>query len=814
MKRTTVMIKGIVPIIALVLGIVLTQTALGQTKNLNSKISKDLLNLSPQQTQSKSLNVKSLKSITNPGLEPNKGLIDTKDGMVLIQAISDGNSLDLEANLSDLGFVKSGIYERKLTGYLPIESILALDNVKGLVFASPSYKPVHNSGIALTNGDIALKSDVLRTNLGIDGTGNKIGVLSDSYNSLGTADSGIYSGDLPGAANPYGYTSEIEVLQDIEGGSDEGRAMMEIIHDVSPGAQMAFHTAFLGDADFAEGILLLAENGCNIITDDVSYFNEPFFQDGIIAQALDKAVKKYKVSYYSSAGNYARDSYQSKFRNSNDTVLVANPFGGYYLGYYQLHDFDPGEGVDNFQQVTLLPGGQLLYSFQWDEPYASASASSPGSASDLDIFLTLAEDPQSVVLEAANGNFGADPYEILSAINNGEDTIVAFIAIGKWLGVEGENPDPKNIKYVNFGDNTIDEYNTYSSTCFGHSNSEKVQSVGASAWFFTPEFGVDPPAINYFSSVGGTPIYMNKKGKYYRHPKIRRNPDFVAPDGGNTTFFGQLLNDGDYFPNFFGTSAAAPHAAGIAALLNQASNYEARKGFIEYSMKATAIDMDDPFTEEFDERYDFATGYGFLQADKAAEMIMRHTTKPLSVIATCSDNPRKTRNWTIINPNVYSVSLDWYVYGSEQEGSMIVAPGENYLTTEATHYHNLMVISWDIAGYTFYNGEYSRGYSCGHEKSASDNSGFETDELLAVTEVYPNPVVDIININVYSERSEKLKIEIVQMNGSIAFSDSYKAESGFNAMQFNLSQLSAGSYILKITNNAGEILDQRNIVRK
>ena len=754
------------------------------------------------------------KSLTAPVLEANSGLIETKDGMVLIQVISESNASDLEESMSDIGFIKSGAYERLLTGYLPIESILSLDNIKGLVLAAPSYKPMNNSGIALSNGDIALKTDVLRASTSIDGSGNKIGVLSDSYNSLGTADSGIVTGDLPGAANPFGYNSEIEIIEDIPDGSDEGRGMMEIIHDISPGAEMAFHTAFLGSAAFAEGILELAENGCNIITDDITYFNEPFFQDGIIAQAVDKAVKKHDVMYYASAGNYSRDSYASNFRNSGDTALVANPYGGYYLGYYQLHDFNPGEGVDNFQQVTFLPGGDLLYSFQWDEPFASTSENSPGSASDLDIFLTLAEDPQTVVLEAANGNYGADPYEVLSAVNNGEDTIIAYIAIGKWLGVEGENPDPKNIKYVNFGNNSIDEYHTNSSSCFGHSNSREVQSVGASAWFFTPEFGVDPPAINYFSSVGGTPILINKNGKKYRRPKIRQNPDFVATDGGNTTFFGQLLNDGDLFPNFFGTSAAAPHAAGIAALLNQASNYEASKDFIEFSMKATAIDMDDPFTEEFDERYDFQTGFGFLQADKAADLVMKFTTKPLKVIATCSDNPWETRNWTIYNPNTYSIALDWYLYGSNQEGSIVVSPGANYLTTQTASYHNLLVISWEIAGCTYFDGECSSGYTCGTEKSTLSEQSMNIDELLAVTEIYPNPVVDIININLYSERTERVKIEIIQINGSVAFTEAYKTQRGFNTKNFDLSHLSPGTYIFKISNSAGDILEQRNIVRK
>ncbi len=83
-----------------------------------------------------------------------------------------------------------------------------------------------------------MKADVARTTYSVTGAGVKVGVLSDSYNKLGGAAAGIASNDLPAAG--------VQVLQELPGlgGSDEGRAMAEIVHDVAPGAAIAFNTAF------------------------------------------------------------------------------------------------------------------------------------------------------------------------------------------------------------------------------------------------------------------------------------------------------------------------------------------------------------------------------------------------------------------------------------------------------------------------------------------------------------------------------------------------------------------------------------------
>jgi subtilisin family serine protease len=102
-------------------------------------------------------------------------------------------------------------------------------------------------------------------------------------------------------------------------------------------------------------------------------------------------------------------------------------------------------------------------------------------------------------------------------------------------------------------------------------------------------------------------------------PVIRQQPDFTAPDGTNTTFFFSDSNrdddDGDgvfetrevgEFPNFFGTSAAAPHAAAVAALLLQADPTLTPDGVYKI--------MEDSAQNIGRKRVDFESGWGMINA--------------------------------------------------------------------------------------------------------------------------------------------------------------------------------------------------------
>lgn len=607
-------------------------SSFGYAQESNSKIAADLRALSPDQTEEQSqARQRSDARVSAADLPEITAInnIQVYDGRVIIEAIAKDDPSALLADLQSLGLENGSYFGGMVSGLFPVEDIQQLEGVSTLRYVKPSYKPNHNVGLVTSQGDFTQYSDAAREAFGVDGTGLRVGVLSDSWDNLGGQAAGIASGDLP---------SDIIVLEELPGGGiDEGRAMGELIYDVAPGSSLAFHTAFLGQPDFANGILELADAGSDVIVDDIIYFAEPMFQDGIIGQAAD-IVSKDGVPYFSSAGNQLDDSYEATFNPSSEPKsligLNLETFQPEFLGEYLLHDFDPGEGEDFYQTVNFP--GSLLLSFQWTDPFASVCAGCPGAENDFDIFLaTVDGDETSIIFFDGNGlgpNIGLDAVEVLGLSTSG--ALQAYLVIGKKVQEEDaaakhKKKDPKEeeelIKYVVFNNVVPSEYMNQSGTSYGHANAERAVSVGAVRYDRTPEFGVNPPLREVFSSSGGVPTYFDKKGKELKKPKVRKKPEISAVQGTNNTFFG-FDYEGDGFPNFFGTSASAPHAAGVAALMLEAADGKLKPDKLLKAMQETAIDMDDPRTPEFDKGFDFATGYGFLQADAAVAEVVDQPT--------------------------------------------------------------------------------------------------------------------------------------------------------------------------------------------
>ena len=378
---------------------------------------------------------------------------------VMIQALATDRSAvsSLRAALQKFGFEPVNQAGASLTGRLPVSALEAVARIPSLrsamalhairygadgvdTYVSPVSTSNARVGAVTGEASRALRADIARSQFGVTGDGVCIGMMSDSFDNLGGAAAGVASGDLPAG---------ILVLDDTGGGSDEGRAMMELAYDVAPGTDMAFHTAFNGFTGFAGGIVDLFQAGCTVIVDDIGYAGDPFFQDGVIAQAVDYVVSQ-GASYFSSAGNSADASYESDFRDSGDP--------GFFIGTV-LHDFDPGPGTDPFQDILLFPGETLRFAFQYDEPSILAGTDfsefpelyggDPNQAptSDYDVFLFdgPSVDAGLLAVSVDSNPAGGVPFEFIEYTNATDEIQVVYLTIEKF---EGED---RRLKYINFG---------------------------------------------------------------------------------------------------------------------------------------------------------------------------------------------------------------------------------------------------------------------------------------------------------------------------------------------------------------------------
>lgn len=569
-----------------------------------------------------------------------------------VKAEADGRMLvDIKAkvtpNLLDFIVAGGGAIVSQVPRFNAIRARLPvafMESVAGRAevrFIAPAALPKMRVGSVSGEGDRTHRADLARLRFPTNGgAGIKIGVLSDGVDSLGAS---IANGNL---------NANAQAIPGAAGSGDEGTAMMEIIQDIVPNAQLFFATGSGGPAAMANRILALQSAGCTIIVDDVGYATESPFQDQEISTAV-QTVSDAGVLYFSAAGNSGSldkgtsSTWEGNFADGG--ASTDEPGGARRMDF----------GGINYNIVKAGAGEVELF---WSDPLGA-------SKNDYDVFTYDAQG--QLTGSGTNYQSGSeDPFEYVPYVQAGDRIVIVKTAGAavRFMHLDANegvltHATPGSIR----GHCTSGAANAF---CVAAADVKYAPSPGT----FTG--GVANP-VEFFSSDGprrmfyqpdGTPItpgnFTSTGGA------VLLKPDFTAADGGTTSVAG--------FSSFHGTSAAAPHAAAIAALL-KSSKPSLTPANIRTILASTALDIEGA-------GFDRDSGSGILDAFAAVQAT--GVADPLSIVATplgASGPPGGPFSGT---PGTYQLtnnsanSLDWSA--TKTQGWLDLSPAGGTLAPGAS----------------------------------------------------------------------------------------------------------------------------------
>src|SRR5437764_1405195 len=310
----------------------------------------------------------------------------------------------------DQNYAGHGVIE----GYVTLNDVPGIANTQGVGSVILELRPIHSAVTAQGVNQHRVNRINSFYNAGVslnwDGTGMSIGVMSDSFDSQPSEEGGstnaatdVATQDLPGTGNTTN-SQPVVVLQDYNptpGATNEGRAMCQIVYDMAPKARLGFATADVGELGFANNIRALGglpgftypdaiQQGVkgDVVCDDVSYLDEPMFQDGIIAQGVNDVVAAGTTYCSSAANNWSVDGYESAYRAvangtgltaatnnalKNTNINLAGVPPELYAGGF--HNFNPSGDPMKQDVAQLINSGSdaLAFVFQWNDPYDSSA---------------------------------------------------------------------------------------------------------------------------------------------------------------------------------------------------------------------------------------------------------------------------------------------------------------------------------------------------------------------------------------------------------------------------------------------------------
>lgn len=487
------------------------------------------------------------------------------------------------------------------------DQISAIEAISGVVSVTPALSPQAGTGELPATGtlrpaaqtpagaacgpipidaDAPLRSDAARAAFGVDGTGVTIGILSDSFDQTVSPTSwadDVAAGALPGAGNPCGRTTPVEILPGsftASGGADEGRAMAQLVHGIAPGAQLMFAGGGNSELEMAQNILGLAEAGATVIVDDLTWYSEAYYQQGFLSAAIEQAKREHGVTYFTSAGN--SNGVGSSGASSGKPVAswqttayrpAACPAWVAVAAGADCLDFDPDAAVETPFDTLKIKGTQPGADIELT-PIASISEPVFGVTTSYELRFYNADPalPEPALISTLS-SFGGPFPGLSGSVEVPRGGEVRMVMVRTAHDAAEARPPAVFLGFMRGGGaiaerafigNGVTDW--VGEMVFGHSGDGSAIGTASLDW-------ANPTELRGYSSLGPSTLIYDTASLEFPTPAARKvspvivdSPQIASVDGVQTTFFGEEdpAEPGVY--RFYGTSAAAPNAAAVAAL--------------------------------------------------------------------------------------------------------------------------------------------------------------------------------------------------------------------------------------------------------